>query len=186
LILDPAVRRSPPGWRASPAAASYGRGPPSDRQLLAAVGAACGQHATSPGGLHPGAEAVLFCAMPLVGLIGLLHRTAGISPFGLGVRIPRKARERAWRHKSASARLPADYMNVTHRVSNHGAVTAPEGSPGRVGRPILPWSIRFGSGRSLAGAAGAVLFFGGPRRQTTPGPRPGGTVRTARLLRRRA
>jgi hypothetical protein len=129
---------------------------------------------------------VLLCAMPLLGLIGLLHRTAGISPFGLGVRIPRKARERAWRHTSASARLPADYMTVIHTVSNDGAMAAPAGPPERVGHPILPRSIRFGCGPSLAGAAGAVLFFGGPRRQTTPGPRPGGTVRTARLLRRRA
>jgi hypothetical protein len=125
---------------------------------------------------------VLFGAMPLLGLIGLLHRTAGISPFGLGVRIPRKARERAWRHTSASARLPADYMNVMRTVSNDKATEAPAGFIPWVIWPILPGSIRIGTVSSLAGAAGPVLFFVGPRRQTTIGPRPGGTARTGGRL----
>ena len=136
------------------------------------MGAACRQHATSPGGLHPGAEAVLFGAMPLLGLEGLFHWTASISPFGLGVRIPRKARERAWRHKSASARLPADYMNVTCGVSNEALRGAPAGPPVWVHLPILPGSMRLGSSLSLARSAAAVLFFGGPRRQTTLGIGP--------------
>jgi hypothetical protein len=138
------------------------------------VGAACGEHATSPGGLHPGAEAVLFGAMPLLGLEGLFHWTASISPFGLGVRIPRKARERAWRHTSASARLPADYMNVKYRVSNDASREAPAGPLVWVHLPILPGSMRLGSSLSLARSAAAVLFFGGPRRQTTQGHGPEG------------
>jgi hypothetical protein len=48
--------------------------------------------------------------------------------------------------------------------------------------PILPGSIREVTDRNLARAAWAVLFFPGPRRQTTLGIGPEGTVRTAGML----
>jgi len=98
---------------------------------------------------------------------------------------------------SASARLPADYMNAPVGLS-----TTPDrrrrlpeardrGDGGRSGpdsgleSPIPPGSIRFEKARILAGAAGPVLFFGGPLRQTTIGPRPGGTVKGRRAAPRR-
>jgi hypothetical protein len=160
------MRQSPPAWRALSAAANCGRSPRSDRQLLASAGAAGGQHSASSGGLHPGAEAVFLGAMPLLRLKGLLHRLVCFSPFGLGVRIPRKARERAWR--------PEALWRVCRRIictrglgcQTSGGFGRPP--PRRRGRswPILPGSIRLRTLPNLAGARKPVLFFGGPRRQT--------------------
>jgi hypothetical protein len=89
---------------------------------------------------------------------------------------------------SASARLPADYMNAPVGLSTtpDRRRRPPEAREGRSGpdsgleSPIPPGSIRFEKAQILAGAAGPVLFFGGPLRQTTIGPRPGGTVKGRR------
>ena len=79
-------------------------------------------------------------------------------------------------HESALARLPADYMyGPDCRVSNETtASSARDGARPRPVRPILPGSMRFATFRSLARAARAVLFFVGPRRQTTLGIGPEG------------
>jgi hypothetical protein len=117
---------------------------------------------------------VFFGAMPLLGLKGLLHRKVGFSPFGLGVRIPRKARERAGRTKAL--------WRVCRRIictCNSECQTSDDSSrsirrESGAARPILPGGIRLVTVQSLAHAAGPVLFFGGPRRQTTLGIGPEG------------
>ena len=114
------MRRSLPAGRALPAAASYDRGPLSDRQLLPAVRSARREHATASGRLHPSAEAVLFCAVALLGLIGLLHRASvETSPLGLEVENTSKGTKTRLAPVGASARLrAADYMDCANRVSN--------------------------------------------------------------------
>src|SRR4029077_8681917 len=83
--LAPGAPRSPEGGRASRGATGIGRARPADRQTLPTASPASGQDSTAAGGLHPGAEAVFLGAMPLLGLVGLLHRgCAGSSPSGLG------------------------------------------------------------------------------------------------------
>ncbi len=144
------------------------------------MSAAGGQHPASPGGLHPGSEAVFLAAVPLFGLIGLLHWKVCFSPFGLGARIPRKARERAWAHESALARLPADYMYLQLRVSNaddageflfERLLKTSLDTPGEytISNRPEPCSGRWG---------GAILRR--PAAPDNPGHWPRGTVRTAR------
>jgi hypothetical protein len=137
----------------------------SDRELLAAVRAAGGQNPASPGGLHPGTEAVFLGAMPLLGLVGLFHRRLGsVSPFRpRGQHTPKGTRTRL-APTSASTRLPADYRDRTTKVSN-----APPRLPQRPhghwytpGEYTIPWA------QNLDTASRPVLFFGGPRRRDAP------------------
>jgi hypothetical protein len=112
---------------------------------------------------------VFFGAMPLLGLEGLLHRKVYFSPYGLGARIPRKARERAGRTKAL--------WRVCRRIictCNTECQTREDSERQLRSRAawflvILPGSMRFVTIQSLAQAAGPVLFFVGPRRQTTLG-----------------
>src|ERR1035437_7885501 len=57
---------------------------------------------------------------------------------------------------------------------------------GTASRPILPGSMRFVTVRNLAQAAGPVLFFGSPRRQTSARNGPEGPRGPFGLLWRRA
>jgi hypothetical protein len=125
---------------------------------------------------------VFLGAVPFLGLIGLLHRKVCISPFGLGARIPRKARERAWRTKAlwrVCRRIICTCNSGCQTGNDSERPTSPDSAPTW---PILPRSIRLVTVRSLARAGWAVLFFVGPRRQTTLSIGSGEPVRTARPL----
>ena len=133
-----------------------------------------GQNAAPSGGGHAGPEAVLLAAMPLLGLVGLLHRCLCFSPLASGPGYPDKARERAGRTKAL--------WRVCRRIICTGRSEC-QTSRCPVGickaldlgpAHILPGGMRFGTLASLAGAAGAVLFFGGPRRQRLPSLGSGG------------
>ena len=97
-----------------------------------------------------------------------------------GLRIPRKARERAVAHESALARLPADYMYALAQGVKRRPLRQPLGEAAGRLRAIRTstdtpreYTIR-NRPESLPGPLGPVLFFGGPRRQTTLGHRPRG------------
>jgi hypothetical protein len=117
---------------------------------------------------------VFLGAVPLLGLVGLLHRRLGVvSPFRpRGQHTPKGTRTRL-APTSASTRLPADYRDRATKVSN-APVRLPPGCPTRVDTPgeyTIPWA------QNLDTASRPVLFFGGPQRRDAPKHPPRETSR---------
>jgi hypothetical protein len=146
------------------------------------VTATGGQHPASPGGLHSGAKAVFPAAVPLLGLISLLHRKVSVSPFGLGVRIPRKARERAVRTKAlwrVCRRIICTARSECQTIGSSNSRPRPDSGPIR---PILPGSIRFETVQSLPEPLGRCYSSAARGARQPWASAQEGTVRTARLV----
>ena len=127
-----------------------GRARSSGRQPLSAASPPSGEHAPAAGRPHPGAEAVLLRAMPLLGLVGLLHRgCARSSPSGPGSTssTPRGTQTRRAPVSAFGASVSGGLYDAPRRVSNSRAGRPRQGAHvRRRSRParaatILPGSI---------------------------------------------
>ena len=161
-VPAPAAPRSPADGRASRDAADACRARSSGRQSLPTARPPSGDDTPAAGRAHPCAEAVLLRAMPLLGLVGLLHRDcARSSPLGPGSTSDpgRHTNPPAPIERSARSR-PADDMTARFGASNARAHAGE--APGAASSLACPVAMRYSPGvcrnrLATARSGGAIL-----------------------------